>query len=108
MSLASGVNVSVQMSLADGAQPQKTAIVIPSGAIGYDEQQAFVWVVGSDSTVTRKNVVLGTITTEGSAEVASGLEGNEEIVRAGVNYLHAGEKVKVKTSVAGDNPGGLL
>ena len=108
LSLASGVNVSVQMSLADGVQPQKTAIVIPSGAIGYDEQQAFVWVVGSDSTVTRKNVVLGTITTEGSAEVASGLEGNEEIVRAGVNYLHAGEKVKVKTSVAGDNPGGLL
>ena len=108
LSLASGVNVSVQMALADGVKPQNTALVVPSGAIGYDESQAFVWVIGSDSTVVRKNVALGTITTDGSVEIASGLDGNEEIVRAGVNYLHDGEKVKVKTSVAGDNPGGLL
>ena len=108
LSLASGVNVSVQMSMAEGAEPMNTALVVPSSAISYDEEQAFVWVVGADSTVVRKNVALGTIAPDGSAEVKSGLEGNEEIVRAGVNYLHEGEKVKVKKSVAGANPGGLI
>jgi hypothetical protein len=54
-----------------------------------------VWVLSPDSTVNAVKVAVGNLADNGRVTVTSGLSGNETIVRAGVNSLTAGEKVKV-------------
>jgi hypothetical protein len=67
-----------------------------------------VWVLGADSTVVATPVALGNTVGKGNVEIKSGLKGTETIVRAGVNSLRAGEKVKVIDEPKNTNVGRLL
>ena len=64
--------------------------------------------IGDDSTVHKRNVVLHGIDSEGDAVVASGLSGDETIVRAGVNSLQEGEKIRIIEQPSKTNVGGVL
>ena len=63
--------------------------------------------VQADSTVARREVQLSGTDETGNALVNSGLQGSEQVVKAGVNVLLEGEKVKVIGQPSATNIGGL-
>jgi hypothetical protein len=67
-----------------------------------------VWVLEADSTVFKRPVVLNGTDAEGRAVVIEGLTGDERIVRAGVNVLQEGQRVRVVKKTSKTNIGGLL
>lgn len=81
---------------------------VPQHSVFEHEGKACVWVVGKDSTVSRRTVGVKGKGEDGSLLVESGLNGSETIVRAGVNALVDKEKVKIITKSSDTNIGGLL
>ena len=71
-----------------------TALVVPLAAVFQQGDHPAVWVIGSDSTVTLRPIVVAAYTDAGVA-VAEGLKAGERIVAAGVHKLTAGERVRV-------------
>jgi hypothetical protein len=65
-------------------------------------------VLSADSTVVATSVALGDNLGNGKITITSGLKGTETIIRAGVNSLRAGEKVKVIDEPKTTNVGRLL
>ncbi len=111
LTVASGTNVEVTIALdspqshaVSGVTPE-VVYTLPISAIGHDEAQPFVWIVAADSTLQRRNVTLGTVGTEGTAQIVAGLQPADRVVRAGVAHLSEGEKVTVIAPPA--NPGNL-
>lgn len=68
------------------------AVTIPNEAVFASGSQSFVFVVKSDSTVTRAPITLGTRLPD-VVEVVQGLESGSRIVRAGHQKLFEGAKV---------------
>ena len=68
------------------------ALTIPDEAIFAEGDQAFVYAIKEDSTVTRTPIVMGT-RLRGSVEVLKGLEPGARIVRTGHQKLYEGAKV---------------
>lgn len=83
---------------------QKRGItLIPTAAVQRTTNGVYVYVVKPDSTVTIRNVTLGT--TEGEdSEVVSGLLPGEVVVMTGVDKLNEGTRVNVQ--IAGEATGG--
>ncbi|GAC1404809.1 MAG: efflux RND transporter periplasmic adaptor subunit [Novosphingobium sp.] len=83
-----------------------TAPVLPESAILTDAKGAYVYVVGGNNKVERRNVTSGDVTEKGIA-VTSGLSGNEHVVLRAGGFLNPGDKVNpvaASTSVvAGQN-----
>ena len=105
--LTAGMNVEVSITVADTASVSGYAV--PLRAIFRDGENACVWILGTDSTVTKREVVLNhSIDDKGRAIVIGGLTGQERIVRAGVNVLREGERVRVVESPSKTNVGGVL
>lgn len=104
--LTPGMNVEVRISLADTTRRQGFAL--PLGAVFLEGNTPSVWVLGADSTVRRRTVVLDNTDAEGRAVIREGLNGDERIVRAGVSALEEGEKVRVLDAPSQTNVGGLL
>ena len=104
--LSAGMNVEVdfhlQSSVAAGT------LSLPVGAVFNAGGKDYVWVVGADSVVTRREVNVAAIDSNGQLVIAAGLDGSENIVKAGVHALTEGEKVKVLPRPAKTNVGGLL
>jgi len=70
-------------------------ILLPLGAIHAPEKNPAVWVVDEkDSTVRLLPVTLGAFV-DTRVTILSGLEDGQTVVTAGVNQLHAGQKVRV-------------
>jgi hypothetical protein len=68
----------------------------------------YVWIFNAnDSTVKRHEVHTSGNVNDGLVSV-SGLNGSEQIVRAGVNVLQEGEKVSVIEKASSTNKGELL
>lgn len=67
--------------------------VVPMTALVYPKQAPAVWVVSADDTVATRPVALQSIRGD-KAYITSGLTQGDVIVTAGVNLLHAGQKVK--------------
>ena len=103
---ASGINVEVRFTMS-GSDEHLPEMTIPESAIIYDGSQPSVWILQQDSTVALQPIEIGTII-DGRVNVLQGLEGSEPIVKAGVNMLHDGEKVRVLQQKSSTNPGGLL
>lgn len=103
---SSGMNVEVRFSISGGADTY-SGMTIPESAVIYDGSRAAVWVITKDSTVSRKDIVPGTVV-DGRITVREGLDGSETIVRAGASMLHQGEKVRILPSASSTNPGKLL
>lgn len=81
---------------------------VPPHAVFHDSGKAYVWVVGSDSCVTRREVAVVGTDDNGNVLVPSGLDGRETIVRAGTDALTEKEKVKIIGEDSESNVGGLL
>ncbi|SLJ93492.1 efflux RND transporter periplasmic adaptor subunit [Novosphingobium mathurense] len=71
------------------------APMLPESAIQNDDKGAFVYVVGKDSLVQRRDVKTGLVTAEGIA-IKSGLSGTEKVVLRAGGFLNNGDKVQTK------------
>ena len=69
------------------------APMLPESAILSDKTGSYVYVVGKDTKVERRDIKLGLVTDSGIA-VLSGLNGSEQIVLRAGGFLSQGEKIK--------------
>ncbi|MGQ3177455.1 MAG: efflux RND transporter periplasmic adaptor subunit [Blastomonas fulva] len=67
--------------------------VLPESAVLSDDKGSYVYVVGKDNKVERRNVTTGTVTPRGIA-IASGITGKERVVLYAGGFLNPGETVR--------------
>jgi multidrug efflux system membrane fusion protein len=73
-------------------EEKRGVTLLPTAAIQRNNQQTYVWFVKPDSTVTVRQVQLGT--TEGNeTQITSGLNPGDTVVMTGVDRLQEGTKV---------------
>jgi len=65
---------------------------LPESAVLHDDKGSFVYVVGSDNKVSRRQVKTGDVSDAGVV-VLSGLQGNEKVVLSAGAFLNPGDKV---------------
>lgn len=73
--------------------------LLPESAIQNDDKGSFVYVVGKDNVVHRRNVKTGLVTADGIA-VKSGLSGTEKVVLRAGGFLNDGDKVQPQLTAA--------
>lgn len=105
--VTAGMNVSVDVETKDSEAAEK-AFTLPMRAVFQEQEKSYVWVMNADSTVTKREIKLNGMDNQGKLIVTSGLNGDEQVVRAGVNALSEGEKVTVLEQPSKTNIGGLL
>jgi HlyD family secretion protein len=66
--------------------------LLPQSAVMSDEQGNFVYIVGGDNKVARRNVKIGEVDDRG-VSIASGLTGSERVVASAGAFLNSGDKV---------------
>jgi multidrug efflux pump subunit AcrA (membrane-fusion protein) len=96
LTLLPGMSVTVLPFTAQGAPAAAAEAVlsIPLTAVATDAAGGrFVWVVGDDGRIARRDVVPGEVR-GGDVIVGSGLKAGERIVTAGVGALRANMKVR--------------
>ena len=69
------------------------APLLPDSALQSDEKGSFVYIVGKDDKVERRNIKIGQVSDAG-VTVMQGLDGTERVVRAAGGFLAPGQKVK--------------
>jgi RND family efflux transporter MFP subunit len=75
--------------------PSYTALLLPDEAIGTDQTNKYVLVVGGDGMVERRNVRLGPLV-DGLRVVRDGLAGEDWVVTRGLQRARPGGKVEPK------------
>jgi RND family efflux transporter MFP subunit len=75
--------------------PSYVALLLPDEAIGTDQTNKYVLVVGADSTVERRKVRLGPLV-DGLRVVRDGLAGEDWVVTRGLQRARSGGKVAPK------------
>ena len=76
-------------------EEKRGVLLIPSAAIQRNSNSTFVYLVQQDSTVTVRNIMIGT--TEGDdSEITGGLQAGDVVVMTGVDQLQEGSKVTVQ------------
>jgi multidrug efflux system membrane fusion protein len=85
---------------------EKTGIVLlPTTAIQRNSNSTYVYLIEPDSTVTVRNITVGT--TEGDqSEITSGLQPGDQVVMTGVDKLTEGAKVRISKPATGKSPAG--
>jgi multidrug efflux system membrane fusion protein len=74
------------------------AILVPTPAIGMDQQGRYVMVVGDDNKVTRRSVTLGEL--KGNMTVLrDGIQAGEKVVTSGLQKIRPGSDVHIETPV---------
>lgn len=68
---------------------------LPESAILSDDNSSYVYLVGKDNKVVRRNVKIGVVSADGIA-VIEGLDGSEQVVLRAGAFLSPGETVQVK------------
>ena len=79
-----------------------TRPVLPQSAVMVDDAGSYVYVVGADGKVVRKNVKVGDVSAKGMS-ITSGLTGTEKVVLSSGAFLAPGEKVAPVLGTAGAN-----
>lgn len=69
------------------------APLLPDSAIQSDDKGSFVYIIGKDNKVERRNVKIGQVSDAG-VTITSGLDGSERVVRAAGGFLVPGQTVK--------------
>jgi RND family efflux transporter MFP subunit len=85
-----------------------TALLLPEEAIGTDQTNKYVYVVGDDGMVSRRNVQLGP-TIEGLRVVREGVAANEWLITKGMQRARPGQSVaanRVAQAVSTADEGG--
>lgn len=72
-----------------------SAPVLPESAIQNDREGGYVYIVGKDNKVVRRNVKIGIVTANGIA-VVEGLDGTERVVLYAGGFLNPGETITPK------------
>lgn len=85
--------VNIRLALAR----QENVLSIPTAAVQYGAEGAFVFVIGDDQRATRRELALGRANA-GRVEVRSGLAAAERVVVEGVDRLHDGRDVQIMDS----------
>ena len=80
---------------------KNAGLLIPLTAIFQQENQAAVWIVAADHSISLRPVQI-TAYRDGGAIIGGGLAAGERIVSAGVHKLSAGEKIHVVEGVFGN------
>lgn len=104
--LAAGMSVEVDLQLADSTVVGR--YMLPLHALFQTDGRIFVWTVDNDSVVRRTAVNVVRLEGTEQAVVEAGFKENERVVRAGVNALRDGEKVRILAEPSATNVGGLL
>ena len=104
--MTAGMNIEVDITIADTAVAN--GFSVPLSAVFRDGDTPCIWALGADSTIVKRPVILGNTISEGYAVILKGLTGKEQIIRAGVNVLQQGEKVRVIGKPSKTNIGELL
>jgi len=73
---------------------QRDKLIVPLSAIFQQGDQAAVWVVAANHSISLRPVKIASYRDTG-AEIADGLKAGERIVSAGVHKLNSGEKIRV-------------
>jgi RND family efflux transporter MFP subunit len=66
--------------------------VLPQSAVMSDDKANYVFIVGKDNRVERRNVTTGTVGDQG-VSIATGLDGTEKVVLSAGAFLRPGEKI---------------
>jgi len=66
--------------------------LLPQSAVLSDDKGNFVYVVGQDNKVQRRDVKIGEVNDNG-VSIASGLTGNEAVVSSAGAFLNPGDKI---------------
>ncbi|MFM6933301.1 MAG: efflux RND transporter periplasmic adaptor subunit, partial [Novosphingobium sp.] len=69
------------------------APLLPDSAVLSDSQGSYVYIVGKDNKIERRNVKVGLVTDKGIA-IASGLAGSERVVLRAGGFLSPGETIQ--------------
>ncbi|MEO8332709.1 MAG: efflux RND transporter periplasmic adaptor subunit [Gallionella sp.] len=75
-------------------QDKRDKLIVPLSAIFQQGNQAAVWVVAADHSISLRPVQVAAYRDNG-AVIASGVVAGERIVSAGVHKLNAGEKIRI-------------
>jgi RND family efflux transporter MFP subunit len=70
-----------------------SAPLLPDSALQSDGQGSYVYIVGADDKVARRNVKVSQVV-DGGVVIGSGLNGTERVVRSAGGFLAPGQKVK--------------
>lgn len=82
------------------AMAQVQAAVLPESAVQSDQRGSYVYVVGKDNKVQRREVETGAVTDRGLA-ITKGLNGGEKVVLYAGGFLNPGETVNPKLEKSG-------
>lgn len=103
--VTAGMNVEVRIVMKDGVS--QTTYTLPIHSIFKSGNDDCIWVLNADSTISKKVVKVEGLDDNGDAKVGEQLNGSELIVKAGVDQLVEGEKVKVIAQPSATNVGGI-
>jgi RND family efflux transporter MFP subunit len=70
-----------------------TAPLLPESAVQSDHRGNFVYIIGPDDKIVRRDVQVGEVTDRGVA-IAGGLNGTERVVQSAGAFLSPGQKVR--------------
>lgn len=76
------------------------APLLPDSAVQSDERGSFVFIVGANNKVARRDVTLGQVS-DGGIAIASGLDGTERVVVTAGGFLSPGQTIKPVLGRAG-------
>lgn len=108
-SLVSGMNMEVVVDLDNSDDGLGQVVTVPVSALFLDaDGTECVWVLEADTTVVKRPVTVDHGRSGASVTVTSGVAPSDKVVRAGVNVLTDGEKVRVIAEPSETNVGGLL
>ena len=105
--LSAGMNVNVRIYIA-ATDSLRASFTLPLHALIQSQEETYVWVMNTDSTVSKRKVNCNGIDEKGRAVITTGLKGDEQIIKAGVNALQENEKVRVIHTDSKTNVGGLI
>ncbi|SDI44924.1 efflux RND transporter periplasmic adaptor subunit [Alloyangia pacifica] len=89
--LLPGQNVTIRGQVIEPIQ----APLVPQRAVSLDQQGHFVWVVGADNTVERRNITVG-VRSDANWTITEGLEDGEQVVVEGLQSMRPGITVSPK------------
>jgi membrane fusion protein, multidrug efflux system len=87
------LGMTARVKLRESNKQDENSYLIPLSAIFQKGDQAAVWIVAKDHSVSLRPVVIAAYRDDG-ALISSGISAGERIVSAGVHKLTAGEKVR--------------
>jgi HlyD family secretion protein len=73
--------------------------LLPQSAVLSDDKGNFVYVVGQDNKVQRRDVKIGEVNDQG-ASIVAGLSGNEAVVASAGAFLNPGDKIVPRREAA--------